>query len=47
VTAEGLRLGFSNILGVEFEGYKHSAADRMLGQKLVREKYTTDVWNRR
>ena len=47
VTAEGLRRGFSEMLGVEFEGYKNSAAEHTLAEKLVREKYATVAWNRR
>ena len=47
VTAEILRRGFSEILGVEFESYKPGAAERTLAGKLAREKYATDAWNRR
>jgi lipoate-protein ligase A len=46
VTAERLKRGFSAILGVGFEGYKLSAAERALAGKLAREKYATGGWSR-
>ena len=46
VTAQSLRRGFGEILGMEFAGYKLSAAERTLTENLTREKYATNAWNR-
>lgn len=47
VTVQSLKRGFGEILGIEFAGYKLSAAERALAGKLAREKYATNAWNRR
>jgi lipoate-protein ligase A len=47
LTAAQLKLAFRKTLGVEFEPYTLSSAERALAESLAREKYSTDAWNRR
>jgi lipoate-protein ligase A len=44
--AEQLQRGFEEMLGVSFERYRLTDAERTLAEKLVGEKYATDAWNR-
>jgi len=46
VAADGVTRGFSEILGVRFEDYRSSDAERTLAEKLAWEKYATAAWNR-
>jgi len=47
LTVAQLQSAFCKTLGVEFEPYHLSDAERKLVESLVREKYSTDAWNRR
>lgn len=42
-----LAQGFSTELGVRFEPYSLTDEEGLLAERLTREKYATDVWNRR
>jgi lipoate-protein ligase A len=46
LSTEQLRQSFQEMLGVEFEAYEISDTERALAEKLTREKYATDAWNR-
>lgn len=46
LSAEQIKHGFQEALGIEFEAYELTDAERTLAEKLVREKYATDAWNR-
>jgi lipoate-protein ligase A len=46
LSAEQIKHGFQEALGVEFEIYELADAERMQAENLVREKYATDAWNR-
>jgi len=46
LSAEQLRHGFQEVLGIDFEEYTLTEAERMLAEKLAQEKYATDAWNR-
>lgn len=47
LSADQIKHGFQEALGVEFEIYELADAERTRAEKLVREKYATDAWNRR
>jgi lipoate-protein ligase A len=47
VSTSQLEAGFRRVFGVEFQAYELTAAERALAEKLVREKYATDAWNKR
>jgi lipoate-protein ligase A len=42
-----LKRAFCDVLGADVHIYRLSDAERTLAEKLVREKYATDAWNRR
>ncbi len=46
ISAERLRHGFEEELGICFEEYRLSDAAKALAEKLAREKYATAEWNR-
>jgi lipoate-protein ligase A len=46
IPAEQLRRGFEEELGIRFEEYRLADAENALAEKLTREKYATDAWNR-
>ncbi|HTS17427.1 MAG TPA: hypothetical protein VMP11_07635 [Verrucomicrobiae bacterium] len=46
VSADQIRHGFQQALHLEFEMYEPADAERTLTEKLVREKYATNAWNR-
>src|SRR5208283_1484542 len=46
LSADRLKHGFEETLGIKFKEYEVSDAERTLAEKLVREKYATDAWNR-
>ena len=46
LSAEQLQRGFEEALGVSFERYRLTDAERTLAEKLACEKYATDDWNR-
>jgi len=46
ISAKQIEAGFREVLGIGFEEYELSEAERALAKKLVREKYATDAWNR-
>jgi lipoate-protein ligase A len=46
LSAEQIEGGFQEVLGVGFEKYELTDAERTLAGKLAREKYATDAWNR-
>jgi len=46
LSAEQLKRGFREALGVDFEDYEVTDAERAIAEKLVVEKYATDAWNR-
>ncbi|HXI83422.1 MAG TPA: biotin/lipoate A/B protein ligase family protein [Verrucomicrobiae bacterium] len=46
LSAEHLKRGFREALGVDFEDYEVTDAERAIAEKLVVEKYATDAWNR-
>jgi len=46
LSVERIQRGFREALGIEFEIYQLTDAERTLAEKLVREKYATDAWNR-
>lgn len=46
LSAEQLKRGFRETLGVDFEDYEVTDAERAVAEKLVVEKYATDAWNR-
>ena len=41
-----LKRGFREALGIDFEDYELTDAERAVAEKLVVEKYATDAWNR-
>jgi lipoate-protein ligase A len=45
-SADHLKRGFEETLGVEFVEYDLTETDRTLAEKLACEKYATDAWNR-
>ncbi len=47
VTVEQLTQGFRDVLGAEFADYALTPDEAAFAEKLAREKYTTDTWNRR
>jgi len=47
VSAEQLTQGFRDALSADFTPYELTADERALAEKLTREKYSTDAWNRR
>ena len=46
LSAEHLKRGFREALGVDFEDYEVTDAERAIAEKLVVEKYATHAWNR-
>ena len=46
ISAEQLKRGFREALGIDFEGYEVTDAERTVAEKLVVNKYATDAWNR-
>ena len=46
LSANQIKHGFQEALGVEFETYELTDAERTQAERLVREKYATDAWNR-
>lgn len=46
LSAEQIRRGFQEALGVGFEKYELPDAEWAMAEKLAREKYATDAWNR-
>jgi len=46
LSADQIKHGFQEALGVEFEIYELTDAEKTRADKLVREKYATDAWNR-
>ncbi len=46
LSANQIKHGFREALGVEFETYEPTDAERAQAERLVREKYATDAWNR-
>jgi len=46
LSAGQIKRGFQEVLRVEFETYELTDAERTQAEKLVREKYATDAWNR-
>lgn len=46
LSAEQIKRGFQEALGVEFEIYELTDDEKTRAEKLVREKYATDAWNR-
>ena len=46
LTAAQLKQGFRKALGVDFEDYELTDAERTVAEKLSGEKYATDAWNR-
>lgn len=46
VSADQLKRGFEATLGITFEEYELTDAEKTLAEKLVNEKYSTDAWNR-
>jgi lipoyl(octanoyl) transferase len=46
LSADQIKHGFQEALRVEFEIYELTDAERTHAEKLVREKYATDAWNR-
>lgn len=46
LSADQLKRGFEETLGVEFVEYELTETDRTLAEKLACEKYATDAWNR-
>lgn len=47
VTIEQLVEGFRDVLGADFTDYTLTPEETALAEKLTREKYSTDAWNRR
>jgi lipoate-protein ligase A len=47
ISARRLQAAFRETLGIEFEPYHLTEEERALAESLVREKYSTDAWNRR
>jgi len=47
LSAERLSAGFRRVLGVDFQSYELTAAERALAEKFCLEKYATDAWNKR
>jgi lipoyl(octanoyl) transferase len=46
ISAEQLRRGFEEELGIHFEEYELTDAENALAEKLTREKYATAAWNK-
>lgn len=46
LSADQIKHGFQEALGVEFQTYELTEAERARAEELVREKYATDAWNR-
>jgi lipoate-protein ligase A len=46
LSAKRIKHGFQEALRVEFEIYELADTERTWAEKLVREKYATDAWNR-
>jgi lipoate-protein ligase A len=46
LSAEQLKQGFRETLGIDFEDCEVTDAERTIAEKLVMEKYATDAWNR-
>jgi lipoate-protein ligase A len=46
LSAEQIMGGFQKVFGAAFEKYELTDAERTLAEKLTREKYATDAWNR-
>jgi lipoate-protein ligase A len=46
LSAKQIKHGFQEALRVEFQTYKLPDTERTQAEKLVREKYATDAWNR-
>jgi lipoate-protein ligase A len=46
LSADQIKHGFQEALGIEFETYELTDAERAQAERLVREKYATDAWNR-
>jgi lipoate-protein ligase A len=46
LSADQIKHGFQEALGIEFEMYELADAEKIQAEKLVREKYATDAWNR-
>jgi lipoate-protein ligase A len=46
ISAERLRRGFEEEMGISFEEYRLTDAENALAEKLTREKYATGAWNR-
>jgi lipoyl(octanoyl) transferase len=46
LSAGQIKRGFREALGIEFETYELTDAERTQAERLVREKYATDAWNR-
>jgi lipoate-protein ligase A len=47
VSADQLLLGFRQVLAAELTAYELSVAERALADQLTRDKYATDIWNKR
>ena len=47
ITGRQLQTGFRAEFGITFSPHEVSEKERALAEKLVREKYATDVWNKR
>jgi lipoyl(octanoyl) transferase len=46
ISADRLKLGFQEALGIAFENYNLTDSEGAAAEKLVVEKYATDAWNR-
>jgi lipoate-protein ligase A len=46
LSADQIKHGFQEALGIGFEVYELTDVERTRAEKLVREKYATDAWNR-
>jgi lipoyl(octanoyl) transferase len=46
LSADQIKHGFQEALGVEFKMYELTDTEKTQAEKLVREKYATDAWNR-
>ena len=46
LSAEQLKQGFRDALGIDFDDYQVTDAERTAAERLVVEKYATDAWNR-
>ena len=47
VAADQLQAGFRQVFHADFRPYRMSPAEETLAEKLAREKYATDAWNRK